>query len=129
MALKLFLDDNGAKGAEITSVNPDEARGAVESGNDFVDEAVLWIESDDISLTYENITIEQYDTGTGETVNVVYAEDEAGSAGVYASPQTLPDGSYNTAVKIWRKSTAPNVTHAFIREDIRHRVKADEYIA
>jgi len=183
MALKLYLDSGTTQ--EITDVNPDELKQAVSSGADINNEIQLYIKSDDNSLTYENITIEETsiaddwvtatsyvarDGGTDtpadyvigsdsniykciqdhtsgsdddepitganygnywkqvKDVDIQYAEDNTGSPDTYSDPLVLSNAKYDTAVPIWRKSDILSITEAFIREDIRHKITADEYI-
>lgn len=57
MALKLYHDSNGDN--EITESDPDEVKEAVAEGSDLSDETVIYLMSDDDSLTYENIEITQ----------------------------------------------------------------------
>ena len=129
MALKLYHDSAGSKGDEITGINPDEVKEAVESGSNLVSEAVLWLESSDGTLTYENIEITKDSNSLSPAVTLEYAPDSGGSAGTYVSTYEPADGAYGTAHKFWRRVTVNNVTEAFKREDINHQVKADEYIA
>lgn len=256
MALKLYLDSDATE--EITDSNPDELKQAVESGTGIENEINLYLKSDDDSLTYENITIEEisiaddwesdtdyverdgdadepadyvigsddeiykctqdhtssnddepttgsnwenywkqvksvdisysahnevvdeiftsnYDTAVsldnsnldtettvyvtstddGETSSEEFEEDtdfeidyENGEITVlsdgsmdddteyyidyayksYSDPLNLSDGKYDTSKKLWRKSDILDIAEAFIREDIRHRITADEYI-
>jgi hypothetical protein len=181
MALKLYLDSGATQ--EITDLNPDELKQGVESGQSITNEINLYLKSDDVDLTYENISIGQqsiasiwsaaisyikrdgstdtsadYVLGTdGEvykciqdhtsstddepitgdnwatywkltkTVDCTYAEDNAGSPDTYSDPLSLTNGDYSSATPIWRKAVISSIAEAFIREDIRHKITADEY--
>lgn len=130
MALHLYHD--AAATQVVDAANPDTIRQAVISGNNMVDEKVLYLASDDPSLTYENISItaagdEDAAANSGE-VDVEYALDNAGSPGVYVDTLNLPNGDYATPVPIWRRVTAPNVIRAFERTDIEHVLSWDEYM-
>lgn len=128
MSLKLFLDNEGVKGSEIAPINPDIARGAEEFGNPFIEEKRLWVETGDTDLIYENITITKEELSTGKAIDIEYALESDGVVGTYVSELSIADGKYLTAYPIWRKVTVANITEAFIREDLRHRIKADEFI-
>ncbi len=127
MALKLYHDE--ACTQEITEQDPDEAKGAVLSGETFTDEKAIYMKSDDTDLTYENIEIEKSSDSESPAVTLEYAPDDGGSAGVYVSKLEPSNGAYTTEYKFWRKVTKTNVTEAFTRTDVNHQVKADEYIA
>lgn len=127
MALKLYLDSAATQ--EITALNPDEAKGAVLAGENFVDQQEIWMKSDDASLTYENIEITKDSTGALPAVTLEYAPDNEGVPGTYVATLTPANGAYSTVYKFWRRVTKTNVTEAFTKTDVNHRVKADEYIA
>lgn len=63
-----------------------------------------------------------------KAVDVQYAEDNSGSPDTYSDSLNLPNGDYSTATPIWRKAGITAIAEAFIREDIRHQVTADEYV-
>lgn len=145
MGLRLYLD--AACTEEITPQNPDTIHKAVVAGADMVDECSLYIRSDDVALTYENIGLiakvvvideitKQPVIVDGQllledlppAVSVEYALDSNGSPGAYSSTLTPPAGAFDPAVKIWRKVVAPDVDAAFKMETIRHVMKWDEYV-
>ncbi len=128
MALRLYHDEAALQ--EITAENKDTVQGAVVSGQTLTDEVILWLKSDDSNLTYENIAIASTNTPGDPPVTVEYAlDDGAGNPVSYADPLTVPDGAYITAVKIHRKAVSENITGAFVRTNIEHEVKADEFVA
>ncbi len=128
MALRLYHDEAGNQ--EITAEDKDTVEGAVVSGQTLTDEEVLWLKSDDANLTYENITITSTNTPGEPPVTVEYAlDDGAGNPVTYADPLTVSDGAYTSAIKIHRKAVSENITGAFVRTNIEHEVKADEFVA
>lgn len=124
MGLKLYFDAECTQ--EVTATNPDTVHKAVVSGADMTDERSLWIKSDDLALTYENIALTSQ--GDDAQVDVKYAADNNGSPGVYADSLSLPNGDFAAAVRVWRKVTAPSVTAAFKRTNINHALTWDEYV-
>lgn len=124
MGLRMYFDAECTQ--EITATNPDTIHKAVVSGADMTDERSLWIKSDDIALTYENIVLTAQ--GDDAQVDVKYATDNNGSPGVYADSLSLPNGAFATAVRVWRKVTALNVTAAFKRTNINHILTWNEYV-
>ena len=128
MALRLYHDEAALQ--EVTSENKDTVEGAVVSGQTLTDEVILWLKSDDSNLTYENIAIASTNTPGDPPVTVEYAlDDGAGNPVAYADPLAVPNGVYTTAVKIHRKAVSANITGAFVRTNIEHEVKADEFVA
>ncbi|MGE5594325.1 MAG: hypothetical protein ACM3X3_11700 [Betaproteobacteria bacterium] len=124
MGLRLYLD--AACTQEVTATNPDAVHKAVVSGVDMTDERSLWIKSDDVALTYENIVLTSQ--GDDAQVDVKYAADNNGAPGTYADSLSLPNGDFAAAVRVWRKVTAPNVTATFKRTNINHSLTWDEYV-
>ena len=127
MALRLYLTESEAD--LIEEGNEDEVREAVESGATLTDETVIYIKSDNTDLTYENITIAMEETETNGVVVEYALDDGVGDPVTYADPLTVPDGAYTSFTPIHRRAVAANVTEAFKRTDIKHKVTADEYIA
>lgn len=125
--LKLYRDE--ACTEEFTSEDPDVASGAVEENETFVDEKAIYLKSDDPNLTYENISIEKLSDEIAPGVILEYAPDVDGSAGGYSETYEPSDGAYTNAHKLWRRVTKENVAEPFKREDVKHRVKSDNYIA
>lgn len=130
MALRIYHDANGTQ--EITSTNPDTAHQAVPSGQTLTHDKAIYIKSDDANLTYENILIDALGDTDGATqsgqVDVLYAPDVNGAPGAFSQTLTLPNGTYQTAYKIWRRVVAPNVTGAFRITTINHQLTWDEYV-
>lgn len=130
MGLK-FYHDSGATNP-IAVGDEDYHRGAVVSGNDLVSEKVIYIGSDETLLTYENVSVTSINDEDGASVNgdinVQYAVDSGGVAGTYQDTLPLSDGDFATAVPIWRKVIAPNVSAPFKRIDIEHNVSFDKYV-
>ncbi|MGE5584045.1 MAG: hypothetical protein ACM309_00675 [Bacillota bacterium] len=124
MGLKLYFD--AACTQEVTATNPDTIHKAVALGVDMTDERSLWIKSDNLALTYENIALTSQ--GDDAQVDVQYAADNNGAPGTYADSLSLPDGPFATGVRVWRRVTAPNVTAAFKRTNINHSLTWDEYV-
>lgn len=124
MGLRLYLD--AACTQEITPETPDSIRKAVVAGADMVDGRSLWLKSDDDALTYENIELSAQDKPANVTVQ--YAKDSSGSPGAYADSITLANGTFEPAVRIWRKIVAPGVEAAFKVTTIKHSLKWDEYV-
>ncbi len=112
-SLKLFFDAAGTQ--EITEINPDYVKSAVTDTSDFVDNQEFYLKSTDAALTYEEIVLttigdEDNATESGE-VDITYSLDGV----TYKQVLEIPDGAYDTALKIHRKAVAPNVTKAFKR--------------
>ena len=124
MALRLYLD--AACTQEIDELNPDIIHKAVVAGADMIDERSLWIKSDDPALTYENTTIAAQNKPANVTVQ--YAKDSSGSPGAYADSRALTNGTFEPAVRIWRKVMAASVQEAFKATTIKHSLGWDEYV-
>lgn len=124
MGLRLYLD--AACTQEITDSNPDHVRKPVVAGADWVDERSLYIRSDNPILTYENVSITAQNVPEGVTVQ--YALDNSGSPGTYADSIALPNGTFDSAVRFWRKIVVPNVNEAQKITVIKHCRKYDEYV-
>lgn len=122
--MRLYLDAEAAQ--EITEENPDQVRKPVIAGSDWVDERSLWIRSDNPTLTYENVVITAQNVPEGVTVQ--YALDNSGSPGTYADSIALPNGTFDSAVRFWRKIVVPNVNEAQKIANIKHTRKYDEYV-
>lgn len=122
--MRLYLDAEAAQ--EITEENPDQVRKPVIAGSDWVDERSLWIRSDNPTLTYENVVITAQNVPEGVTVQ--YALDNSGSPGTYADSIALPNGTFDSAVRFWRKIVVPNVNEAQKITVIKHSRKYDEYV-
>lgn len=130
MAVRLYRDAAGTD--EITSTNPDRVRKAVPVGQDLVDEQVLYLRSDDPTLTYEGVSIwaegDEDDADQHGEVAVFYALDKGGSPGEYKPVLDVPDGDFVEAVPIWRKVVAPGVQAAFRRVNIVPKWTQNEYV-
>jgi hypothetical protein len=124
MGLKFYFDAAGTQ--EITDQNPDTIHKAVVAGANMVDERSLWIRSDDPALTYENISITAQNKPANVTVQ--YAKDNNGSPGTYADSIALPNGTFDSAVRFWRKIVVPNVNEAQKITVIKHCRTYDEYV-
>lgn len=122
--MRLYLDAEAAQ--EITEENPDQVRKPVIAGSDWVDERSLWIRSDNPTLTYENVVITAQNVPEGVTVQ--YALDNSGSPGTYTDSIALPNGTFDSAVRFWRKIVVPNVNEAQKIANIKHTRKYDEYV-
>ncbi len=62
-------------------------------------------------------------------VDIDYATDDGeGDPNTYADPLALADGVYGSATPIHRKAFSENITAAFRKTNISHKVTADEYI-
>lgn len=136
-SLKLFFDEAGTQ--EITQNVPDFIKDAVLDGTDLVDEKEIYLKSVDNALTYEEIfltTIGDEDDATesGE-VDITYSLDGT----TFKQILEIPDGAYDTALKIYRKAVAPSVTKAFKRPyidpdtqqevgKIEHNIEFHEYV-
>lgn len=131
MALQLYHDS--ACTNPVEAGDPDTVHEAVAQGVTLEAEAQLYVESDDGTLTYENITIsgngDVDGTTTSGEIDVKYAPDNSGSAGTYVQDLSLSDGAYGTSTPIWRKVIAPDVQNAFNETNITHQITADEYVA
>lgn len=127
MALRIYEDSDAT-----TELTTDIFKGAVEDGENLVEEKHLYICSDDAEKTYENVSI----TATNDTdgasnsgeIDYEYAPDDGGSPGTYVQTLDLSDGDFDTSVSIWRRATAPNVQEEFKNEIIEHQISFDEYI-
>lgn len=133
MAIRLYHDSDATD--EITSSNPDHVRQAVLEGEDSEEISPIYLESDDSNLTYENVSISQEGSASGsefDDIIVDYAENESDFDGMAVGDSTtldLSDGDYDTAVEVFRRITATNVTDAFnSEEEIYHRVQRDDYV-
>jgi len=105
--------------------NPDQTRQAVASGGQLQEQRSLWIKSDDAQKTYENVIL----TASGDDANAdyEYAPDSGGSPGTWAASVAPSNGTFGTAVRVWRRVTCPNVTSPFNRTNIKHSLAWDEY--
>lgn len=127
MALRLYHDQNAQD--EITQANPDTVDQAVPVGEDLDDQKIIYLASDDASLTYEEISITAIEDN-GNNVTVEYAFDDNGSPDLPWQETLEPsDGDYSTPEPIWRRVFKEDVQEAFTREDIEHEVTADEFVA
>ena len=124
MGLRIYLDPECTK--EIADANPDSIRKAVVFNATMTDEISLYVKSDDPTLAYENVSI----TALNDDIQLdaKYALDESGTPGEYQDALKLPSGLYDPPVRIWRKVTAPDVTAAFRRTDVKHSLVWDEYV-
>lgn len=128
MSIEMYHDSAAAE--PITENDPDFLRQAVESGETMENIKPLYLESDDTTLEYENVSVEKIESEMNE-IHVDYAESEADFDTIDAGTQenlSLSNGDYDTIVEIFRRVTAQNVTEAFKRDDIYHRVNFDEYV-
>lgn len=128
MSLKLYFDSEGEEPIQSpldSSAYPDKIRQAVESGETVTDVTTIYLMSSNTDLTYENITLTSYETETnGVTVEYRLEGDTTWQASL-----TITDGDYTTSQGIERRVQAENVQEAFFRDDIKHRLSFDEYIA
>jgi len=128
MSLKLYFDSEGTEPIQSpldSNAYPDTIREAVESGETVTDVTTIYLMSSNTDLTYENITLTSYETETnGVTVEYRLEGDTTWQASL-----TITDGNYTTSQEIERRVQAENVQEAFFRDDIKHRLSFDEYIA
>lgn len=112
----------------VDGTNPDEVRQAVSQGSNLEDVKEIWIKSDDATLTYENISVtasgDVDGTSTSGEIDITYSTDGS----TYNQSINLTNGTFGTAVKIWRKVYSPNVQNAFNNSSITHQITADEYV-
>jgi len=131
MALHFYHDSGATNLVEAGDV--DHERKAEPAGNTVTIEQQLYIGSDDINLTYENVTVSSANDFDGTTtageIDVEYALDSGGSAGTYNQSLDMANQDFDPAVPIWRKITAPSITDAFKISNIEHHIdNYDEYV-
>lgn len=124
MALLIYFDAACTDMMSSDGTNPDSLRQSTTSGQTITHERSLWIKSDDVTKTYEDIVLTAQ--GDDTSADVMYAPDNAGSAGTYIQSLDLVDGTFGTAVRVWRKITAPSITEAFNRS-IQHKLNYTEW--
>lgn len=126
MALNFYHDE--ACTQLIDESNPDYFREPVTGGATATDERAIYLKSDNPGVTYENVEIttegdEDEASESGE-IDVMYRV----GGGEWSQMLVLPDGDYVGPLEIRRSITAPNVTEAFKRLDIKHQLDYDEYV-
>lgn len=124
MSLKIYHDSITTE--IIDNDNPDNLKKAVQENDDIIDEISIYMISDDNAIIYRNIIIEKVGTGT-PSITIEYAEDDgAGNPVTYSNPLTIPDGYYSSAKQIHRKITINDILEAFKRNNIEHKITADQ---
>lgn len=127
MALVLYHDQAATE--PIDASNPDLVHQPVDVGGDILDEKLVYLKSDDDTLTYENVLITaEEDPSSPAQVDITYALDNNGVPGDYDFALELPDGDFTEPVAVWRKVYVTNVQQAF-RAQMQHVVGWTEYVA
>lgn len=118
MAIKFYRDALCTDEIPADQSDPDLVHEAVAVGAALVDDAALYLKSDDALLTYESIVL----TASGDDVNcnVLYALDVGGNPGEWGESITIPNGAFAAAVKVHRRVSIPAVNAPFNRVDITH---------
>ena len=127
MSLIMYHDSNATE--EITNDNPDQIRESVPQGGSLEDITSLYLKSNNTDFEYENVSLEKIE-GQGNTIYVDYNDTADFSNIEVGSQETLDldNGDYDTPIEFYRRVTVQDVTDAFKREDIEHRVNFDEYV-
>lgn len=124
MALLMYFDAACTNQISSDNANPDIVHKSTTAGQTITDELSIWIRSNDAQKTYEDVVLTAQ--GDDSSADVQYAPDNSGVAGAYVQSLSLTDGTFASALRIWRKITAPNVTQAF-NKNIQHKLTYSEY--
>lgn len=124
MALQLYHDEECTQ--PINASNPDTVKEPAVIGSNIESERTIYLKSDNPNLTYENIDVsatgDKYGATESGEIEVLYRLD-----GSWQKILVLPDGDYTEPMAIQRMVKAPNVTKAFNRLDIKHKLEHEEY--